>query len=57
MVARISLTSDPNENCATTSDSELAEVDWRRLEARHAGDGALDRLGHLLRDVRGAGAG
>ena len=27
------------------------------LEAGHAGDGALDRLGHLLRDVRGAGAG
>ena len=27
------------------------------LEARHAADGALDRLGHLLRDVRGAGAG
>ena len=26
--ARISLTSEPNENCAMTSESELAEVDW-----------------------------
>ena len=29
MVARISFTSDPNENCATTSDSEFADVDCR----------------------------
>ncbi len=28
MAARISLTSDPNENCAMTRDSEFADVDW-----------------------------
>ena len=36
--------------------TSCADVDWSSSRPRHAGDGPLDRLGHLLGDVGGAGA-
>ena len=51
-----SSTSVPNENWATTRRDRVRGGRLERLEARHAGDGALDRLGDLLGDVLGAGA-
>ena len=57
IAARVSLTSVPYENWATTSEIELAEVDWRLPQPLDAGDGPLDGLGDLLGHVGGTGPG